>query len=113
MRWWGSRGWAESAAKPTLKTLLGERAAGVGFEVLLECQLVREGAIPNELTRLELRSVGRFSRVVVRESALQVSGCTNVFLIGKVNAADDVDIPHRCSSPSSPHCASKTRVNAL
>src|SRR5262249_50148884 len=97
MGWWGSN--RASEALPC------ERAAGVGFEMLLECQrlvLVREGTIPNELPRLELRSVSRFSCVMVRQSPLQVSGCTNVFLIEKVNAPDDVDVPHRSLGPSSP-----------
>src|ERR1700759_1865485 len=78
--------------------------AGMGFEIFLEGQrlvLIRESAIPGQLPGFEFGSVGGFAGIVLRNSPLQVCGRAYVFLVGKLNAADDVDVPPRVPNPSS------------
>ena len=78
------------------EALLGEGAAGVGFQIFLEFQcshLVWKGAVPDQLPGFEFSGVGRFAGVMFRQPPLQIGSRTNVFLFGKVGAADDVDVP--------------------
>src|ERR1700689_2379775 len=99
MRWRGGEGLAIS------KAFFGEGAAGVGFEVFLEFQcpiLIMEGTIPNQFPWLEFCGVRRLACVVLGNPSLKIRGCADVFLFGKISAADDVDVPHRLYSPSSP-----------
>ena len=75
------------------------------FEIFLEFQrsvFIREGAIPNKFPRLEFCGVLGFAGIVIRNPPLQIGGGASIFLVGKINTADDVDVPHRCSGPSSP-----------
>src|ERR1700736_406862 len=77
----------------------------MGFEIFLECQrfvLIRKSAIPDQFPGSEFSGVGGFAGVVVRNPPLQIGGCAGIFLFWKIHAADDVDVPHRSSSPSSP-----------
>ena len=67
------------------------------FEIFLEGQgskLVREGAVPDQLPRLELGGVSGFSSIVLWHSSFQIFRRANVFLVGEFDAADDVDVPH-------------------
>src|SRR4051812_42250874 len=92
MRRWGSR--------ERLEALFDEGAAGVGFQIFLEFErphLVWKGAVPEQFPRFELCGVGGFTGVVLGQSSLQIGCRADVFLLGKINALDDVDVPHRCS----------------
>ena len=74
----------------------------MGFEVFLESErlvLVREGAVLDELPRPEFGCMGGSAGVVVRYPLFQIRGRSDVFLIRKIDAADDVDVPHRLSGP--------------
>src|SRR5258708_38751943 len=97
------------------ETLPGEGAAGMGFEIFFEFQrsvFVREGAVPDQFPGLEFRGVRGLAGIVFREPSLQIRSCADVFLVRKIDAADDVDVPHGhsrmaasspcVSSPSSP-----------
>jgi hypothetical protein len=106
MRRWGR--WRREG----LEALFRERAAGVGFEIFLEGQrfvFVREGAVPDKLPRFEFGCVGGSARVMIWYPPFQVGGRTDVLLVGKIDAADDVDVSHRVSAP----CEGKTTSRLL
>ncbi len=72
--------------------------AGVGCKIFLEGRrfaLIRKGTIPGQFPGFEFGRVSRFSGVVLWNAALQIRSGADVFLFGKINAADDVDVPHR------------------
>jgi hypothetical protein len=56
--------------------------------------LVGESAIPGQPLRPELGGMGGFPSIMLRQPALQIFRDPNVFLIGKFDAAEDVDAPH-------------------
>jgi hypothetical protein len=62
----------------------------VGFEIFLECQrfvFVRECTVPDQFPRPEFGGVRGFAGIMFWNSPLQVSGCANVFLLRKIDAA--------------------------
>jgi len=69
----------------------------MGFEVFLKFQsliFILESAIPDQLPRHEFSGVVRFSTIMICHALFQVSGCACIFLICKMKAADNVNIPH-------------------
>ena len=91
MRRWGSRGRGKRS-----EALLGEGAAGVGFQIFLEGErfvLIREGAVPHRFPRLEFRGVRGFAGVLL--AGVQIGGDADVFMLREIDASDDVDVPHR------------------
>jgi hypothetical protein len=108
-------GWEMLSKHTSQQPLFGKGSSGVRFQIFLEfkcLEFVRERAIPNQLSGLELRGVRGPAGIVVGYPLLQISGCAGVFLFWKSDAADDVDVPHDRSrvaegscggfSPSSP-----------
>src|SRR5882757_6054477 len=101
---WGSRGrgWQRvkrRRGRQASEALLGKRATGVGFEISLKCQrlvLVGEGAVPDQFPRLEFGGVRGLAGIMVRDPLFQIGGCPGVFLLWRANAADYVNVPHRC-----------------
>jgi hypothetical protein len=82
------------------------------FQIFLEREclvLVGEGAISDQFPRFEFGGVRRLAGIVVRYAPLQVFRCADVFLVGKLNAADDVDVPHLQLCPSSPYGLRRAR----
>jgi hypothetical protein len=74
----------------------------VAFKIFLEGQrfvLVGEGAIPGQFPGFEFRSVGGFTGVVLQQPPLQICRRSDIFLFGKINAADDLDVPHLILQP--------------
>jgi hypothetical protein len=74
----------------------------VRLEIFLEGQrfiFVREGAVPDELPWFEFGGVSRSAGIVLGQPPLQVFRCANIFLVGKFDAADDVDVSHRVLEP--------------
>jgi hypothetical protein len=67
------------------------------FQVLFKRQsfvLVGKGAVPNQLPRLVLSGVAGFAGIVFLDSPLQIFRGADVFLVGKFNASENVDVPH-------------------
>ena len=70
----------------------------MGFEISLEFKrfvFVGKGAVPNQLPGLEFSGVGGFAGIVLGEPPPQIRGGADVFLFGRTNAADDVNVPHK------------------
>src|SRR5271165_5289891 len=112
MRRWGSRGRSDWSVGDQ-QALLCKRAAGIRFEVLFEFQrlkLAREGAIPHQFPQLVLSGVRRLAGVVVGYAVFQVLGRACVFLVRKVDASDDVDVPHCCPSLALPYGSCRTSL---
>ncbi len=67
------------------------------FQIFLE--IVRflflwKGDVAHQFPRNELGGVRRFGCIVVREAALQVGSCTSIFLVRKIDASDNISVPH-------------------
>src|ERR1700753_3119435 len=91
---WGSSG--------GLEPLLGEGAALVRLQVFLKFErfvFIGESTIPAQFPRFEFSGVSRFPSVMLRYPQFQIRGRADVFLLGKILAADDVDVPHRLPQP--------------
>src|ERR1700722_18957586 len=74
----------------------------MGFEIFFKFQrpvLVGEGAIPNQFPGFEFGGMSGFAGIMFRQPSLQIRSCTDVFLVRKIDTADDVDVPHRSSLP--------------
>src|SRR5665213_4350167 len=77
--------------------LLRKCAAGVRFEIFLEFKssvFIGKCAVPHQFPRSELGSMRRFARIMFWKAPLQIRGCADVLLFGKIDAAEDVDVPH-------------------
>src|ERR1700743_1079271 len=72
----------------------------MGLEVFLKCErfiLVLERAIPNQLPRLVFRGVSGLAGVVLWQPPFEVRRRARICVLREIDAADDVDVPHRAS----------------
>lgn len=88
------------------------------FQIFFEFKgfvLVGKGTIPEQIPWYEFGSVGGFSGIVSRKPLFQICGRPGIFLIGKINAAENINIPHQRFSPSSPFglCRALLRPNGF
>jgi hypothetical protein len=77
----------------------------MGFEVFFKFQrpmLVGEGAIPNQFPGFEFTRVGGSAGIVFGQSSLQVGSRADIFLVRKIDTADDLDVPHWRSREGEP-----------
>jgi len=86
------------------QSFLREGSAGVRFEISLEFQsliFLRKRAVPDELPRDIFGRVRRFARVVVCQTLLKICGRAGILVLGGGRTANDIDVPHDDSGPSS------------
>src|SRR4051794_14446055 len=77
-----------------------------------ECAvLVGKGAIPDQFPRHEFRGVAGSTGIVFGDSPPEISGRAGIFPVGKSDASDDVDIPHRCTDRPSQTEADQMAAN--
>jgi hypothetical protein len=79
------------------------------FQIFFEFKgfvLVGKGTIPEQIPWYEFGSVGGFSGIVSRKPLFEICGRPGIFLIGKINAAENINIPQARRRPSgyAGHC---------
>src|SRR5258708_4906900 len=77
---------------------------GVPVRDIGERLFLDSGTLTPLLKRLEAadfvkrtRSTADERQVLIGQPPLQIRSCADIFLFRKIDAADDVDVPHRCS----------------